>query len=292
MSKSEKVVYDLSKLNGLNFRIKNDLVIKKMLLLKGNLSTNAFIFKYKLEVSENRLNNWINKKYGIPLDFCINLFGSKILKFFKVSTFYSGNSSSYCQAILPFSPSIHLMYLIGAIIGDGSLSHPKNGSYLIRFEMVDTQILSMIQKIMKYVFSLEKNVLEVNRSDGRKSYVLKYSNKIVYYFLYLFFDLKPRKTKTVSIKFLETLNKSEKLALLLGLYHTDGSIVNEKIRFYTSSENLKEDLMKLLFQIGYEPHTYTYKRNLYDPEYHISVSQPKRLILDLERLESLIKKPI
>ncbi|NYZ77359.1 hypothetical protein H0O02_03520 [Candidatus Micrarchaeota archaeon] len=286
--------YDFRKLCDLGFRIKTHNVAEALTKARGHQSSAEFIRKYSLNVSKNTLNNWLNLEYGIPLDMAINILGWKRLKELEINTLSSGRASSYRSAVLPTKPNLPLMYLIGATIGDGSLRHEADKSYFesyfVSFEMADKEVLSLIRDIFQKVFALKKPIRIIRRKDGRKTYLLKYSNKVVYYFLNRFFGLGPRKTKTVGIEGLKKMSRDQKLALLLGLYHTDGSITNGNLRFYTSSEKLKEDTRFALRDLGYNSSTYTYKRKNYSPEYQTSVIESENFISELQNMEAILSQ--
>jgi len=284
MADKAPVHYDLVELSGLGFRIKDNKASHALAELKGSQTTSEFIIKNKLFISKSTLNNWLNFEYGVPIDVLIKLLGYKNFRELEINSLSSGRSSSYCSAILPKKLTIQLAYLIGTLIGDGSLRHRSNKSYFISFEMADKKIISIIQSTFHRVFGLRKPIRTVKRNDGRKTYLLKYSNKIVYYFFNKFFDLGPKKTKTVGIKGLETINKYQKLAVLLGLYHTDGSLVKGNIRFYTSSRNLKRDVCRILRALDYNFKTYEYQRRSYSPEYQITVKS-KEFVSRLKAIE-------
>lgn len=286
--KHEKLTYDIRKLVGLGFRVKDKKIIDEIIKKKLGQSSLEFIKRYKLNVSSNRLNSWLSLKYSTPLDMSIKLLGHKKVNSFCKRVLFSGKSSSYCSAIIPSKPDIYLMYVIGATIGDGSLKHKEGESYSIVFEMADREIISGIQSVFDSVFRLKSKLRKVLRTDGRKTYVLKYSNKIVYYFLQKFFDLTPNKSKTVGLVGITDLKRIQKLALLLGIYHTDGSQTNREIRFYTSSKRLKSDLKKLLGKLGYRTKEYEYLRKGYSPEYHIRVVESEDLAHELELIENRI----
>ena len=291
---NKELGYDFRRLNGLGFRIKDRKAVNAITKLKGNQSATEFIRKHNLEVSRSTLNNWIGLEYGIPLDVAIKILGWKRFKELKINTLFSGRSSSHSSIKLPYELNIQLAYLIGATIGDGSLRHESDKSYFesyfISFEMADKEVLSLIRNMFQNLFGLSKPLRIIRRKDGRKSYLLKYSNKVVYYFLNKFFGLGPKKTKIVGIKGLKKMNKNQKLALLLGLYHTDGSITNGTLRFYTSSSKLKEDLISALKDLYYDSKTYTYKRKDYSPEYQISVCNSEKFIKEIQNIEVMLSQ--
>jgi|GEM_PF-1805762 len=294
MKGKEFMDYDLRMLRGLGFRIKDRNLANAMLKLKGGQSATEFIRKHKLKISTSTLNNWLNLEYGTPLDLAINLLGWEKFKELRINVLFSGRASNYRSARIPPRESISLMYLIGATIGDGSLRHESNKtyfeSYFISFEMADKEVLSLIRSIFQNLFGLNKAVRFIRRKDGRKSYLLKYSNKVVYYFLNRFFDLGPRKTKIVAIKGLKKMNTDQKLALLLGLYHTDGSITDGTLRFYTSSSKLREDIISALKDLGYDSKIYTYQRKEYSPEYQIGVCDSEKFIKEIHNTEVMLSQ--
>ncbi|MFH1221970.1 MAG: LAGLIDADG family homing endonuclease, partial [Candidatus Micrarchaeota archaeon] len=281
----EKDGYDLTKLSGLGLRIKDEKVCAAIKEFKGRRAANNFVEEYGLNISDSTLNNWLSSKYCIPLDAVIKILGSNVIEEFQVDRLYSGRLSGHCSAKLPTEPSIQLMYLIGATIGDGSLRHQEGKSFFISFEMKDKEIMSIIQKMFYMVFDLRRPITIVRRKDGRETYLLKYSNKVVYYFLQKFFELGPRKTKTVGISRIDRLDKDEALSLLLGLYHTDGSVSKGNLRYYTSSKRLAADIRNLLSNLGYTNREYQYQRREYSPEYQILVGDSKKLLTELERIE-------
>lgn len=156
--------------------------------------------------------------------------------------------------------------------------------------MGDKEVLFLIRSAFQNLFGLNKPIRIIRRKDGRKSYLLKYSNKVVYCFLNRFFGLGPRKTKIVGIKGLKKMNNDQKLALLLGLYHTDGSITNGTLRFYTSSSKLKGDITSALKDLNYDSKTYMYKRKEYSPEYQIGVRNSEKFIKEIQNIEVMLSQ--
>jgi len=284
--------YDFRVLCGLGFRIKDRKAVDAIIKLKGNQSATEFIRKHNLKISKSTLNNWLGLEYGIPLDTAIKILGWKCFTKLKINTLFSGRSSGHTSIKLPYEPNTQLAYLVGATIGDGSLRHEGNKSYFesyfISFEMADKEVLSLIRSTFLNLFGLDKPIRIIRRKDGRKSYLLKYSNKVVYYFLNKFYGLAPRKTKVVGVEGLKKMDKHQKLALLLGLYHTDGSITDKNLRFYTSSSRLKRDIITTLKNLNYDSKTYTYQRKEYSPEYQISVCNSEKFIKEIQDIEATL----
>ncbi|MFH1521035.1 MAG: LAGLIDADG family homing endonuclease [Candidatus Micrarchaeota archaeon] len=183
-----------------------------------------------------------------------------------------------------------LMYPLGALIGDGSLRHTSGGSYFITFEMKDRNVLFLIQSLFQKVFGIRKKITLNCRKDGRRTYILKYSNKIIYYFFNRFFNITKNKTKTVRILLPANSSRNAKLALLLGLFHTDGSVVKNSLRFYTSSSKLRDDIRTILAGIGYSCRLYAYQRKNYTPEYHIYVKNSKDILSEFARTTAVLAK--
>src|SRR3989344_200283 len=292
MDLEDDAVYDLRNLIGLGFRFKDRKIASALIKLRGNMNIVEFLDKYNLKISKNAFSDWTNLRYGIPLETVLDLLGWETVKKINADLLFSGRASAYACARLPCKSSVELMYLIGTIIGDGSLRHEKGKtyfeSYFVSFEMKDKEIITYIQSAFSRIFGFKKPIRNIKRKDGRRIYLLKYSNKVVYYFLNRFFDLGPRKAKSVGITKHNGMTRTQKLALLLGLYHTDGSFSQGKLRFYTSSPRLKDDVSTLLKEIGYGSKEYRYQRGMYDPEYHVEVKRPDRLICELQELEEIL----
>lgn len=286
--KSDNVIFNPNSLSGLGLRVKDQRLISSIVKIKSNTSLGKFIRAKSLKISPNTLSNWLNLKYGFPLDAAINIIGEKQFQNLGITRFSSGKASSYCSATLPRHHSLELMYILGTIIGDGSLNHSSNGSYFIKFEMKDISILTIIQKLFLKIFGVHKSIVLVHRKDGRKIYLLKYSNKSVYYFFNRFFGITPRKAKTVRIKLSESMSRDGKIALLLGLYHTDGSLVKNSLRFYTSSPHLKDDVRSILTNLGYPSRYYSYKRKHYTEEYHVYVKNSRELLSEFTNIETIL----
>jgi len=285
--------YDFRELLGLELRVKDERLVNAIRCLRGNDNSETFIRKFGLNISCSTLNSWLNMVYGMPFDDVIDVLGWELFKGLRINRFTSGKAAGYCSANLPIEKTVPLCYLVGATIGDGCLRHGTEGSYFVSFEMSDKSILSLIQKSFFTVFGLSKKIKRIKRTDGRRSYLLKYSNKIVYYFLQRFFNLGPRKAKKVGVFGLENLTRAQKSALLLGLYHTDGSFTKNSLRFYTSSNRLKNDIETILTGLGYAFNTYAYQRESYSTEYQVCISNPQKLVSELFAVEAeLIKQNI
>jgi len=245
-------------------------------------------------MSTSTLNNWFTMHYSIPLDTVLSILTWNNFAKLRRNILISGRGKSNCATIIPFRPTLHLLYLVGATIGDGCLRHEKGKSYFesyfVSFEMSNARVMKLIQYSFYKTFGLERPIQLIRRKDGRKKLLLKYSNKVLYYYLQKFFGLKPRKSKSVEIKNINTFNKNQKLALLLGLCHTDGSLSKTKLRFYTSSERLKDNLLYLLTALGYLSTLYIYQRKGHSSEYQICVLNPKVLISELKSIEAELSR--
>ncbi|MFH0737194.1 MAG: LAGLIDADG family homing endonuclease [Candidatus Micrarchaeota archaeon] len=288
----EVIEYDLRKLCGLGFRVKDAKISAALLEIKGKLSADSFIDKYQLEVSRSTLNSWLALTYGIPIDVAIGILGLRKFNELNTSPFSSGKSAGFCMAAVPHCSTLPLQYLIGATIGDGSLRHDKSGSYFISFEMTDNEILTTIQRAFHTAFGIYRSIKRIKRRDGRQSLLLKYSNKIIYCFLQQYYGLHPNKSKTVGLVGHERTKRIERLALLLGLYHTDGSLSKKSLRYYTSSERLCADIESMLHGLGYNSKTYVYSRKQYSPEYQIRVENSIKIVSELFAVETALIKQL
>ncbi|MFH0885363.1 MAG: LAGLIDADG family homing endonuclease [Candidatus Micrarchaeota archaeon] len=277
---------DYSKLLGLGFRIKDRQLVALLNEVKGEASCGHFISAHSLRISRNTLSSWLRCEYGIPIDEAVRIIGRERFYKLRVTRLYSGKAAGHCCATLPVAPSLPLMFLVGATIGDGSLRHAPGESYFISYEMADRSILKLIERAFSHVFLVSRKIKRIKRSDGRRSYLLKYSNKAIYYFFNRFFGLGPRKAHTVGLSEFDGLTRNQKLALLLGLFHTDGSLTKKYLRFYTSSRTMKNDLESALAGLGYCTSIYSYRRKQYSPEYQISVLGREKFHAELVAVET------
>lgn len=177
---------DYSKLCGLDFRIRDERLVAMLREMKCGLSCARFVEAHSLHISANAFSSWIRCEYGIPIDVAARLVGRKRLNKLEITKLYSGKAAGHCCATLPAAPTMPLMYLVGATLGDGSLRHAPGNSYFVSYEMADRGVMDLIRRSFRHVFLVPRSIERINRSDGRRSYFLKYSNKVVYYFLIVF----------------------------------------------------------------------------------------------------------
>ena len=89
---------------------------------------------------------------------------------------------------------------------------------------------------------------------------------------------------------MDFLNRKKKLSLLLGLLHTDGSLTDRTLRYYSSSPKLISDVKQLLAALNYSCSIYQYHREKHGVEYQILVNSPFRLLHELQILETELSR--
>jgi hypothetical protein len=148
-----------------------------------------------------------------------------------------------CQAI-PLDP-----YLLGAMLGDGSMAHPQR----ISFTNMDLEIIDLVRQKLPAGCILKKQVNGEFRRDGKRAveYRINQSKTLVHAFESL--NLLGTRSKTKFIPDCYKYNLPEiRLEVLRGLMDTDGSIcnVNNMPTISTTSRQMADDIREIALSLG------------------------------------------
>jgi len=161
--------------------------------------------------------------------------------------FYHGYHPLGSSNIFDVEQSPELSYVIGAILGDGSL-YNKNGKGLIDLAVKDREFAEAFSDAISSVLQKKRNYKVQEYENGN------YRVSVCSYQLFRFLK-KP-------IEELEPYAKAYPNAFLCGLYDAEGSADSERIRLSNTNPEIIELAKTLLKQLGFKFSVY------YNPEHY------------------------
>ncbi|MCD6371918.1 MAG: hypothetical protein J7L39_04370 [Candidatus Aenigmarchaeota archaeon] len=138
------------------------------------------------------------------------------------------------------SPSPHLSYFLGALLGDGNIRRKKNYKYEIRLRVKDKDFAEYfaysLSKILNKSVKVGKE-RDLTRSGERFSVVV--SNKRLWEFLYY-------NSLSNLIKIAEKFPQD----FLRGLFDAEGSASRSSVGFYNTNKEIINSVVRLLKRLG------------------------------------------
>ena len=246
--------------------ILNDKLKSKLRDLINDIDSNTLNLGQKYNVSIYTVKRWLNLERVVPLSFVFDVLvqwhhnnksgKEKIIldvKFF-LENFEKFNCRGSFETKLPKKFSPDLFYLVGLILGDGSLAIKFNGDgdrqYEVYIEKVNYKFLrNEVYTLFKKFFQIENiKIIQQLHNINQIRYRVFFKSRIVYEFLIKVFDIPPGK-KSHIITFPSVLNElslKEKIALFAGLVDTDwGRIRWNRFGTHMSSKGLATDYKNL-----------------------------------------------
>ena len=140
-----------------------------------------------------------------------------------------------------------LIYLLGVIAGDGSLTKTRRRRggyhYLIRIYAEKESFLKMLNKIYKKYFLIDGKINKDKRKNS--TYNLRVENVIVFSYLTLY-ESEIGKKKKFKIPRVVKNDKQYFLEYLSGLVDTDGSVYGKRIQLKQKSYELLKEISQIL----------------------------------------------
>lgn len=163
---------------------------------------------------------------------------------------------------LPRKIDEKIAYFVGLVVGDGHLAGHQmivKGAWTIHFCNGDERFVkSIYAPLVEDLFGITPPVRKIVRKDGRSYFGVSFASKVVHRLLTNIFQL-PAGMKCNKVKMPQILKLSTpeiKASFLRGLFDTDGSIVNRKIKFATTSKSLCREIATELESFGFSPKVY------------------------------------
>lgn len=174
-----------------------------------------------------------------------------------------------------------IIYLIGVIAGDGSLSMTKRkkGGYHYTFRIYSgsENNLKILNKLFKKYFLIKGKIIKDKRKDSAFHLVIK--NSIV--FFYFFLNGSEIGKKKGRLPKIIKKNKKYFVYYLAGLVDTDGHISNKRIQLKQKSLNLLNEIEKIANKLNL---------NCNKPKINYTNSEPYYYIRFDNKLPLLLKK--
>jgi hypothetical protein len=179
-----------------------------------------------------------------------------------------------------------LALFLGMLCGDGCLPIKHNGKgyrdYAIQFYNTDKKIMILFSKLFNDLFNLKCKINYTDRSNKQRLFeICKYSKFVFIYLKRLGF---PEGVKRDVLRVLECIKKAnskEKLAFILVVLITDGSLRKRgDILFHSGSKLFLEDMTKLIKElINKECMIKEYTQNRICRSFQLNLSKTKVRIL-------------
>ena len=195
-------------------------------------------------------NKWVNNKYQVQKQ---TLSLKDLIEYHeKISKWKTKNNYAirvpvvekvdFNEAQLPLDP-----YVLGALLGDGSLSIPHS----LLLTSADSEIIERVQSNISHL----GNVSLVENSNGYDYRITNKNNKNSIHKIIKDLELSGTKshTKFIPKQYLES-SHNQRLNLLQGLMDTDGTVHVRKnactISYTTTSKQLRDDFQQLVWSLG------------------------------------------
>lgn len=163
-------------------------------------------------------------------------------------------------------------YVIGALIGDGSLSYPDKLELSSSDEFVINKVASLLDSTPEKLSDANYDwQFRKNHPEGNRRYV--YQDEILKSYPTLYHVKSPDRSIPATYM---TGSVSQRWALVNGLFDTDGTICQSdgdrfNISFSTHSEKLAYQVQELLYSLGVSSSVSKHERPEKNPEYDVHV---------------------
>lgn len=163
---------------------------------------------------------------------------------------------------LPKQINEELAFLLGAIIGDGSLPRKKQkGQYIICFTNQDSKVCNLFLDSFYKCFNVKMRIYKRRKHNSEWFYLVT-GSKIIYKFFEFLGIPSGKKSHIVGTpNIIKESNSKIKLGYLKGLFETDGGWKRDGFYYCTASSQLKDDLNKMFeeFDVTFSNYTQTFK---------------------------------
>lgn len=256
-----------------------------------NCLTSSFVAK-KLNIKYTKLKEWPSGRKPIsvgelkklvrlcPDGLCNSIKSKLSLSDLRFSCKYSPHKVKF-----PLTISEDLAYIIGIILGDGTLSGNSNKKkrWVIRVYFDNLQHRLIFNELIEK----EVGIQPINSQRKKNCFESTISSKIIYLFISNYFGLHIGR-KAHKIEFpSKLLNGSDKIkcALIQGLFDSDGTITNGAVKYSTVSKIMAEQVKKVLLGMNINTGLNVWIKDAkYFPLYTISVKSGKNKLIFAEKI--------
>jgi hypothetical protein len=256
-------------------------------LLGGPVKTSSL-----LNQKYSKTKEWLNGRSPISifdLKLLLNLLPfSTQLKYRSIinqKDFLFSSRYSPRKVMFPKKLTCDLAYLVGILLGDGSLagdSSNERGCWTISAFFDNREHQNIFDKIIENEFGIVPCFY-----DPKKGHTVSYiCSKVVHQFLTNYFEMcNGFKCDKIFIptRILQS-NKKIICAFVQGLFDSDGTVTGRNVRYSTTSKKMSEQVQQLLSNYGIKNSLNVWiKQKKYLPLYTISIKsmQSKRLFYEL-----------
>jgi hypothetical protein len=251
-----------------------------------------FFVAKKLNIKYTKLKEWPSGRKPISigelkklLELCPEDLSNSIkLKFNSKELKFSCRYSPH-KVKLPLTISEDLAYIIGILLGDGTLSGNSNKkrTWVIRGYFDNFQHRLIFNKLIEKEFGIHP----INRQKKENCFESVISSKIVYLFIENYFGLHIGK-KAHKIEFPPKLiggSNEIKCALIQGLFDSDGTITHGYVKYSTISKIMAEQVREILLNMGINTGLNVWiKAAKYFPLYTVSIKSGKNKLIFAEKI--------
>jgi len=163
------------------------------------------------------------------------------------------------------NPSSHLAFILGALLGDGTVNHYQDGHSVISFRVTDSELANSYRKSLQFI-GLNSSY---HISDGLHC-VTAYSKVFVDWF------------RQLSIDDIDRATKDYRVEVIRGLYDAEGSLSSFlargemtpscRIEISNSKQELIEWLATILKEAEFKPHMWEREEHRSKTLYLLSIS--------------------
>lgn len=216
-----------------NLKYDDNVYIRGLGTYVKNLLNKLGIRKLRKILNTESSNIYSWTRQGIPVKKIKDINELYIKQFKKPIPYYNAYFSvikSPHNIKLPLKLSSKLCYLVGYLIGDGTIRIKNNKEYRIEFDDISKDFLLSIAKIIIKIFNINKYGLSKDRIHN--CYCLRFNSKLLVLFFIIVFKIPSGKKKN-KIKIPELIRKSKFLKdFVCGFFDAEGSIYYNPKHYY------------------------------------------------------------
>lgn len=251
----------------------NEKIRLKLKSLIDSTELKKLNIKKRYKISDYTIRYWFGLKNKVPLSLILDILTlwhsenksskkdiMKDVEFF-LRNFKEFSCMGSFDTKLPKKFSKDLFYMVGLIMGDGSLPIKFSGNggrqYEIYIEKANYPFIKgVVEPLLRRLFQIKNiKIIRELHNINKIRYRVFFKSRIVYEFLTKIFDI-PAGKKSHVIRFpmaLSELSIKEKMAFFAGLVDTDwGRIRWNRFGTHMSSRGLSDDYKMLFRKLGLE----------------------------------------
>jgi hypothetical protein len=251
-------------------------IIKELFIYLGGVKQVSMLLNQKY----SKIKEWPMGRKPISLfdlnsllDKCDLDFAEKMKTKVNAAEIYLNCRYSSKKIKLPKYLSADLAYVVGLILGDGSLagdSSNKRGNWTIGICFENKNHLKIYNKLIMQVFEVcPKNYLD------RGCVVSVFSSRVLHWFFREYFEFyngyKSNKIFTPQV-IKQSNDNLVKVAFLQGLFDSDGTFTNGRVKYGTTSQKMAYQVQVLLNEFGINSSISSWQKKHYHLLYVVAIS--------------------